>query len=57
MMLTGQRKRETIRAVRPEMELTTMAFAFTSTAMAQVAWEMASRLFRILNWVVWNHWA
>ena len=40
----GQRKRLTIRAVFPETEQTTIALAFTSIAMAQVAWEMASRL-------------
>ena len=54
MIFTGQRKRLTIRAVRPESELTTMAFAPTSTAMEQVAWEMASRLLWIRNSMVWN---
>ena len=35
---------DTILAVLPDREFITMALAFTSTAMAQVAWEIASRL-------------
>ena len=35
--------------VAPERELTTIAFAPISTAMPQVAWEMASSRFLILN--------
>ena len=44
MMSTGQRNRLTIRAVLPDTEQTTMPLASTSMAIAQVAWEMASRL-------------
>ncbi len=43
MMSMGTRKRETIRTVRPDRELTTMHFAPMSMAMPQVAWEMASQ--------------
>ena len=43
MILTGQRNLETILAVRPDSEFTTIAFAFTSTAMEQAEWELLPR--------------
>ena len=49
MMSTGTRKRETIRTVAPESELTTMAFAWISQAMQHVACEIASTMFLIWN--------
>ena len=49
MMSMGTRKRETIRTVRPDSELTTMHFAPMSMAMPQVAWEMASSRLLILK--------
>ena len=51
---TGLRKRLTMRAVVPVTELTTMALASTSMDMAQVAWEMASRMFLMRNSEVRN---
>ena len=54
MICTGQRKRLTMRAVRPLMELTTMHLACTSIAMEQAECEMASRLFLISNSVLWK---
>ena len=48
-MSTGTRKRETIRTVAPESELTTIVFAPMSQAMQHVACEMASTMFLIWN--------
>ena len=48
----GTRKRETMRTVLPDSELTTIAFAPMSIAMPQVAWEMASSRLRIWNFVL-----
>ena len=47
MITVGTRKRDTIRTVMPDSELTTMALAPMSMAMQQVAWEMASERFLI----------
>ena len=45
MMSTGERKRETKRAVMPESEQAMIALASMSMAMPQVAWLMASTMF------------
>ena len=48
-MSIGGRKRDTIRAVIPESEQTAISFASMSIAMPQVACDIASSVFRILN--------
>ena len=48
-MSTGERKRETIRAVIPDSEQTAMTLAFMSMASPQVACDRASTVFLILN--------
>lgn len=45
----GERKRDTIRAVIPESEQTAISFASMSIAMPQVACDIASSVFLILN--------
>ena len=47
MIATGERKRDTIRAVIPESEHATIAFASMSIAIPQVECEMASVILRI----------
>ena len=49
MMSIGHLNLDTILAVMPDLECTTMHLALTSTAIAQVAWEIASRLLLILK--------
>src|SRR5699024_7847201 len=53
-MSMGGRNRETIRAVPPEREQATMALAWISMAMPQVAWEMASVMLWIWKVVEWK---
>ena len=48
-MSTGERKRETMRAVMPESEQTAIAFAPMSIAMPHAPCEIASTVFLILN--------
>ena len=49
MMSVGARKRETMRTVMPDSELTTMALAPISTAIQQVAWETASSYLMLMK--------
>src|SRR5699024_6479226 len=53
-MSMGGRNRETSRTVPPEREQATMALALISMAISQVAWEMASMMLWISNWLEWN---
>ena len=48
-IVAGERKRETMRTVLPEMEHTAMAFASRSMAMPQTEWEIASTVFWMVN--------